>query len=81
MALSPEQIDSLLKMLRDTRDLELTCPECLAELDRYAERTLDAQPLEGVLQRVREHLAACPPCGDEFKLILETLRVIDEDIR
>ena len=78
MALSSEQIGSLLKMIRNTRDVELTCPESLAELDRYAERTLDAEPLEGILERVREHLDACPACDDEFKLILETLKAIDE---
>ena len=79
MALSSEQIESLLTMLRNTRDLELTCPECLAELDRYAQRTLDAQPLDEILHRVRQHLEACPPCEDELKLVLDTLKALDED--
>jgi hypothetical protein len=78
MTLNSQQIAMLLKMIQFTRDVELTCPECIAEMDKYAQRTLDEQPLDGILERVREHLAACPACDDEFRLILETLKTIEE---
>jgi hypothetical protein len=78
MGLNAKQIDMLLKMIRDTKDLELTCPECLAEMDKYAQRTLDEEPLDSMLERVREHLAACPACDSEFQLILDTLKAIEE---
>ncbi len=78
MALNSEQVDLLLKMIQQTREVELTCPECLDELDRYTQSTLDGMPLEGVLQRVREHLEACPCCNSQFKLVLETLNAIEE---
>lgn len=77
MALTPEQIGRLLKMLRQTQDSELTCPECLDELDKYAQRILEGTPIDGALDRVREHLEACPFCGDEFKLVIETLDAIE----
>jgi len=78
MALTPEQVDRLLQMIRQTRETELTCPECLDELDRYTQRTLDDTPIEGLLQRVREHLEACPCCDRQFQLVLETLKAIEE---
>jgi hypothetical protein len=78
MALKPEQVDQLLKMIEQTRDVELTCPECLDELDRYVQRLRDGLPIDGVLERVREHLEACPFCNDECKLVLDTLKAIDE---
>jgi hypothetical protein len=78
MALNSEQVNHLLTMLRQTREVELTCPECLDELDKYTQSILDGQPLEGVLERVREHLEACPCCTGQFKLVLETLRAIEE---
>jgi hypothetical protein len=78
MALNSEQVNHLLAMLRQTREVELTCPECLDELDTYTQSILDGQPLEGVLERVREHLEACPCCTGQFKLVLETLRAIEE---
>jgi len=78
MTLRSEQVASLLKMIQQTRELELTCPECLDELDRYAQRILDGTPIDGVLARVREHLEACSFCDDQFRLVLETLKAIEE---
>jgi hypothetical protein len=78
MALNSEQVDRLLKMIRETREVELTCPECLDELDKYTQSMLDATPLDEVLHRVREHLEACPCCNGQYKLVLETLEAIEE---
>jgi hypothetical protein len=78
MALNPEQVGRLLTMIRQTREEELTCPECLDELDKYTQSILDGLPIDGVLQRVREHLEACPCCSGQFELVLETLRAIEE---
>ena len=78
MALNPEQVDRLLSMIQQTREVELTCPQCLDELDRYTQSTLDGLPIEGMLERVREHLEACPCCRGQFKLILDTLKAMEE---
>jgi hypothetical protein len=78
MALDSGKIDRLLQMIQQTKEVELTCPECLDELDKYIQRTLDGTPLDGVLKLVREHLEACPFCEDQFKLVLETLNAIEE---
>ncbi len=78
MALNSEQVGRLLSMIKQTREVELTCPECLDELDKYAQSILDGMPIDGVLERVREHLEACPCCSDQFKLVLETLEAIEE---
>jgi hypothetical protein len=78
MSLNSEQVGRLLTMIRQTREVELTCPECLDELDKYTQSILDGTPIEGVLERVREHLEACPCCTGQFELVLETLRAIEE---
>ncbi len=78
MALNSEQVGRLLKMIQQTREVELSCPECLDELDKYAQSILDSMPIDGVLQRVREHLEACSCCSAQFKLVLETLKAIEE---
>jgi hypothetical protein len=74
MALNPEQVGRLLTKLRKTREVELTCPECLDELDRYTQRFLDGAPVEGVLENVRDHLEDCPCCTGQFNLVLDTLK-------
>jgi uncharacterized protein with PIN domain len=78
MALKSEQVGRLLQMIRQTHDVELTCPECLDELDKYTQRILDGVPIDGVLDRVREHLEACPCCNSQYQLVLETLKAIEE---
>lgn len=78
MALNPDQVDRLLTMIRQTREVELTCPECLDELDKYTQRIIDGEPIDAVLQPVREHLEACPCCTGQFTLVLETLKAIEE---
>ncbi|HEX5104616.1 MAG TPA: hypothetical protein VFV87_12435 [Pirellulaceae bacterium] len=78
MALNSGQVRRLLKMIRQTREAEMTCPECLDELDKYTQKTIDGTPIDGVLVNVREHLEACPFCMDQFNLVLEALQAIDE---
>jgi hypothetical protein len=78
MALNAEQVHRLLQMIRQTKDVELTCPECLDQLDKYIQSILDGMPVDGALERVREHLEACPCCEGQFKLVLETLKAIEE---
>jgi uncharacterized protein with PIN domain len=78
MALNPEQIAELLKMIRETEEVELTCPECLDALDIYIQSVQDGKPIEGLLERVRDHLAACPFCKSEYELIIETLKSMEE---
>lgn len=79
MAINSQQLNELLKMLQQTREIELTCPECLDELDRYTQSLLDGAPIEGLLTLVHQHLALCPQCNDQFKLILETLEAMNTD--
>ena len=77
MSLDSEQVRLLLKLIQHTHEVELTCPECLDELDRYAQSVLDGRPIDGLLVRVREHLEACSACNDEYDLILDTLKAIE----
>lgn len=78
MALTPEQIDRLLTMIKQTREVEMSCPECLDELDKYTQRMLDGAPIDGVLVNVRDHLEACRCCTGQFQLVMETLQAIED---
>ena len=78
MALNSEQVGRLLKMIQHTQEVEMTCPECLDELDQYTQSILDGMPIDGALDRVREHLEACPCCHGQYTLVLETLKAIEE---
>jgi hypothetical protein len=77
MALNSEQVGQLLKMIQQTKEVELTCPECLDELDKYTQSIQDGMPIDGVLFRVRKHLEACACCTGQYNLVLETLKAIE----
>ena len=79
MALNSEQVGFLVKMLQDTQDVELSCMACAEQLDVYAQKIIDGEPIDELLEQVREHLKACAGCDDVFRLILETIDAIDED--
>jgi hypothetical protein len=78
MALKPEQIGRLLSMIKKTREVEMTCPECLDQLDWYIQSDADGAPFRGGLERVREHLEACPCCSMQLNLVLDTLKAIED---
>ena len=78
MNLSGEQIRALLQVLCCTRDQELTCDECLREVGRFAELTLEGRPLEEAHDIVQQHLQVCGECCEEFALLLKALESLAE---
>ncbi len=76
MNLSDEQIRALLQAVRQTRDHELNCEECLAQLGGFAELTLKGRSVQEAYDLVRQHLQICGECGEEFTLLLKALEAI-----
>jgi hypothetical protein len=73
MNLSDDQIHALLRLVGQTRDQELTCDECLAELGSFAELTLRGRTADEAYDLVRQHLQICGECCEEFHLLLRAL--------
>jgi hypothetical protein len=46
---------------------ELTCEECFAELDRYAELALAEADPDLAIPGMRAHLEGCPACAEDFR--------------
>ena len=78
MALSPEQAKALIEMVTVTRDQELTCDECLAEIAAFVEVQLSGTPLSDALQAVQDHLDMCHDCTDEYHVLRQALEALDE---
>jgi hypothetical protein len=53
---------------------ELTCEECFAELDRYAELELDGSDAEAAVPGMRAHLDGCPACHEDHESLLALIR-------
>jgi hypothetical protein len=79
MALRPEQVKALIEMVLGTRDQEMTCDECLAEIAAFVEGQLTGGPLSDVLQAVHAHLERCHDCTDEYHVLRQALEALAEE--
>lgn len=69
-----QRIAKIVKNVLSTRADELDCDECLEQLDRFAELTLDGKAAEEAIPLVQDHLNRCADCRAEFEALLAALR-------
>ena len=74
MALDRMQLRRLLAFVGSTRDDEIACDDCLADMAEFAEAELVGAEIPVALRRVEEHLSACPECADEYAALMQALR-------
>ena len=78
MALRPEQAKALLAMVLGTRDQEMTCDACLAEIAEFVEVQRTGRPLSDALQAAHAHLERCHDCADEYQVLRQALEALAE---
>jgi hypothetical protein len=64
----------LLARLLGPEGPELSCEECFAQLDRYAELSLEAAEADERVPGMRAHLEGCPACSEDYESLLALLR-------
>lgn len=74
MPLSRETLKNIVRYALNVRDVELTCDQCLDQLDRYVEQRLAGKELPEALRLVEEHLGICGQCNEQFEALLAALR-------
>jgi predicted anti-sigma-YlaC factor YlaD len=74
MRLDREEIVRLLALVAVTREDEVDCDACLADLAEFAESELLGADLPVALGRVEEHLAGCGECAEEYAVLREVMR-------
>jgi hypothetical protein len=65
--------ETLLRLLGD-EGVAFDCDACFADLDRYVELELAGAPADELVPGLRDHLAACPACAEEY----DSLRALVE---
>lgn len=53
---------------------ELTCEQCFDLLDVYVEQELAGADADQHVPGMREHLAGCPACAEEYQSLRDLLR-------
>ncbi len=78
MPLSKQEVDDLMHLVGLTKDDEINCEECLAQVAEFAERELAGKPIPEALNCVQHHLAICAECHEEYEALRQALRKIDD---
>ena len=73
MNITNDQIRALIYAVRCTREQELTCDECLAEVGGFAEAMLQGRQAAEAAGLTRQHLDVCGECREEFEVLLKAL--------
>ena len=76
--LAKNQLKMMIDSIYDTRDHELTCSECLSQLDKFAEQTLAGKKPEEAIPLVQDHLSKCRDCREEFEALLTALQSLQQ---
>ena len=79
MTLRPDQAKALIEMVMGTRDQEMTCDACLADVAAFVEVQLTGKPLSDALQAVQAHLDRCHDCAEEYHMVRQALEALAEE--
>ena len=78
MKLSSEEIQKLMSAVKSTRETELACGHCYDELGHFIEIKLSGKKASEAMPLVQEHLDRCPPCREEYEVLLEALKALSD---
>lgn len=76
MSLNDEQLAALTNVVGQTREEEINCDECLADIGEYIEQKLSGVDHPEGLDSVVHHLSICPECQDEYAVLKAALEEI-----
>ncbi len=79
MALSEEQIATLIGMIATSQADDLDCDGCFEQLSEFVEVELAAREIPDALRAVETHLKQCKCCQDEYNALLEGLRALETE--
>jgi hypothetical protein len=64
----------LVRVVDETREIELGCDECFERMDSYAETELSGLDASAAMPLVGDHLEKCADCRSNFEALLRALR-------
>lgn len=76
MSLSKREIDEAIRLAGLTRDDEIDCDQCLADIAEFTEARVAGRSLSEALLAIEQHLSVCGECREEY----EALRAAIEEV-
>ena len=72
--LKPDEVVKLVRVVAETREVEIGCDECFERLDSFAETELSGVDASAAMPLVGDHLDKCADCRSKFEALLRALR-------
>ena len=72
--LKRDDVVKLVRVVAETRELEIGCDECFERLDVFAEMDLSGVDASAAMPLVGDHLDKCPDCQSKFEALRTALR-------
>lgn len=70
MKIDREQLRALMKATLASKPDCVNCDKWLDHVAAYAEACAGGQPIPPELQKMSDHLATCPECEEEFRVLM-----------
>jgi hypothetical protein len=68
------EVVKLVRVVAETRELEIGCDECFERLDIFAETELSGVDASAAMPLGGDHLEKCADCRSKFEALLTALR-------
>ena len=72
--LKRDEVAKLVRVVAETREVEIGCDECFERLDSFAETELSGVDANAAMPLVGDHLDKCAECRSKFEALLRALR-------
>ena len=72
--LKRDEVVKLVRVVAETREVEIGCGECFERLDSFAETELSGLEASAAMPLVGDHLDKCADCRSKFEALLRALR-------
>ena len=74
--LNPEKLKKIVRMIAETRDEELNCDGCFAEMNRFVDLLIEGKRPEEAMPLMQHHLDMCGECHEEFEALFAAIESI-----
>ena len=72
--LKRDDVVKLVRVVAETREIEIGCEECFERLDIFAETEISGAEASAAMPLVGDHLDKCADCRSRFEALLTALR-------
>ncbi len=69
-----DEVVKLVRIVAETREVEIGCDECFERLDSFAETELSGVDASAAMPLVGDHVDKCTDCRSKFEALLRALR-------